>query len=330
VSEGELDVVGIGNALVDVLSHEAEPFVEEHDLIRGSMTLIESGRAEELYTAMGPGTEMSGGSAANTVAGIASLGGRAAYIGRVYDDQLGAVFAHDLQASGVVFRSLPATDGPPTGRCLIVITPDGERTMSTYLGASSLLGPGNLDPELIAAAKVTYLEGYLWDRPEAKEAYRLATRLAHDAGRIAALTLSDSFCVQRHRTEWRRLIHDSVDIVFANEDEITMLYESASFEQAVEEVKAHCHIACLTRGAEGSVIVTPQEQYTIAAQPVDKVIDTTGAGDLYAAGFLYGYTHNLDLPDCGRLASSAAAAVLGHTGARPELSLEQLSLRRGV
>jgi sugar/nucleoside kinase (ribokinase family) len=330
VSEGELDVVGIGNALVDVLSHEAEQFVEEHDLIRGSMTLIESDRADELYTAMGPGTEMSGGSAANTVAGVASLGGRAAYIGRVYDDQLGAVFAHDLQASGVVFRSLPATDGPPTGRCLIVITPGGERTMSTYLGASSLLGPGDLDRELIAAAKVTYLEGYLWDRPEAKEAYRLATRLAHDAGRMAALTLSDSFCVQRHRTEWRQLIHDSVDIVFANEDEITMLYESDSFEHAVDEVRAHCHIACLTRGAEGSVIVTPEEQYTIVAQAVDKVIDTTGAGDLYAAGFLYGYTHGLDLPASGRLASSAAAAVLGHTGARPELSLAQLTGRRGV
>jgi sugar/nucleoside kinase (ribokinase family) len=325
VSEPELDVVGIGNALVDVLSHEDEQFSHRHKLIRSSMTLIDSERAEELYDAMGPGTEISGGSAANTVAAIASLGGRTAYLGRVFDDRLGAVFAHDLQASGVIFRSSPATEGPPTGRCLIIISPDGERTMNTYLGASSLLGPSDLDPELIAEAKVTYLEGYLWDRPEAKDAYRLAARLAHDAGRKAALTLSDSFCVQRHRVEWQELIHDGVDILFANEDEITTLYEHDSFEEAVEEVRAHCEVACLTRGALGSVIVTPDEHYTVMARPVGHVVDTTGAGDLYAAGFLYGYTHGFDLPASGRLGSLAAAAILGQTGARPGPSLQELT-----
>jgi sugar/nucleoside kinase (ribokinase family) len=321
---GDLDVVGIGNALVDVLSHEDDAFVDEHGLTRGSMELIDSDRAEELYRAMGPGTEISGGSAANTMAGVASFGGRAAYIGRVYDDQLGVVFGHDLQASGVVFRSRRATSGPPTGRCLIVITSDGERTMNTYLGASSLLGPDDLDYELIAAAPVTYLEGYLWDRPEAKEAYRVATRIAHEHCRKAALTLSDSFCVQRHRAEWRDLIDTSVDIVFANEDEITMLYETTTFREALGEIRSHCEIACLTRGSTGSVIVTANDEHVIKAHPVARVVDTTGAGDMYAAGFLFGYTHGFDLPAAGRLASLAAAAILGHTGARPGVSFQQL------
>jgi sugar/nucleoside kinase (ribokinase family) len=330
VSELELDVVGIGNALVDVLSHEDDEFIEEHGLVRGSMALIDSEGAAELYAAMGPGTEISGGSAANTMAGVASFGGRAAYIGRVADDQLGVVFGHDMQASGVLFRSKRATEGPPTGRCLIIITPDGERTMSTYLGASSLLGPGQLDAELIAAAPVTYLEGYLWDRPEAKQAYWDATRLAHDAGGRTALTLSDSFCVQRHCAEWRQLIHEGVDIVFANEDEIGMLYETSNFEEALEEIRTHCEIACLTRGARGSEIVTSDERHSIKAHHVAHVVDTTGAGDMYAAGFLYGFTHGFDLDASGRLASLAAAAVLGHTGARPGVSFQQLTQHLSV
>jgi sugar/nucleoside kinase (ribokinase family) len=320
-----MDVVGIGNALVDVLSHENEQFLDEHDLVRGSMTLVDAERSDDLYAAMGPGTEISGGSAANTMVGVASFGGRAGYIGRVADDQLGVVFGHDMHASGVLFRSGRAAGPPPTGRCLIVITPDGERTMSTYLGASSRLGPEELDAELISAAAVTYLEGYLWDRPEAKEAYRQATRLAHGAGRRTALTLSDSFCVQRHRAEWRLLIHEGVDIVFANEDEIGMLYDTSTFDEALEEIRTHCEVACLTRGPRGSVIVTADECHVIKAHHVARVVDTTGAGDMYAAGFLYGFTHGFDLQSSGRLASLAAAAVLGHTGARPEVSFQHLT-----
>jgi sugar/nucleoside kinase (ribokinase family) len=211
-----------------------------------------------------------------------------------------------------------------------MVTPDGERTMNTYLGASSLLGPQDLDVDMIAAAQVTYLEGYLWDRPEAKEAFRLATRIAHDAGRKVALTMSDSFCVQRHGPEWRQLIHEGVDIVFANKDEIAMLYEAASFEEAVEEIRTHCEVACLTKGAEGSEIVTADERHRVDAHPVAHVVDTTGAGDMYAAGFLYGYTNDFDLPTSGRLGSMAASAVLGHVGARPELSFEQLTEQLAV
>jgi len=319
----ELDVVGIGNALVDVLTHEADAFVEANDLERGAMTLIDMDRAESLYAAMGQGIEASGGSAANTIAGIAGFGGRAAYIGRVRDDQLGTVFAHDLRSIGVTFRCAPATDGPPTGRCLIVVTPDAQRTMSTYLGASELLGADDVDGDLIAAAQVTYLEGYLFDRPEAQEAYWKASRMAHEAGRRVGLTLSDTFCVERHKQAWRLLVTDQVDVLFANESEALALYDVSTLDDVVAHVRADVEIAAITRGARGSLVVHGDELIEIAARPVPSVVDTTGAGDLYAAGFLFGLTNGRALDACGRLGSMAASAVLGHTGARPSTSLAQ-------
>jgi len=318
------DVVGIGNALVDVLSHEADAFLDAHELVKGSMALIEEDRVEELYAAMGHRTEMSGGSAANTLVGVASFGGRAAYIGRVHDDDLGVVFGHDLASLDVHFDSPRATDGPATGRCLIMVTPDAQRTMNTYLGASSLLGPEHLDLDAVRAAKVTFLEGYLFDRDDAKAAYRVAADAAHEAGREVALTLSDGFCVERHRDDFLALIDDEVDILFANTDEITRLYQVDDFDDAVAKVRGRARIACLTQGAKGSMVVTADETHDVPAHPVAELVDTTGAGDLYAAGFLHGYTQGMPLDRCGRLGSIAAAAVLGHTGARPGLSLAQL------
>jgi sugar/nucleoside kinase (ribokinase family) len=317
------DVVGIGNALVDVLSHETDAFIEAHDLVKGSMTLIDTARADQLYAAMGPGIEASGGSAANTISGIASFGGRAAYIGRVFDDQLGTVFAHDLRATGVTFRSAPATEGPPTGRCLIVVTPDAQRTMNTYLGSSEFFGPEHVDSDLIADAQVTFLEGYLFDRPEAKEAYWKASRVAHDAGRRVALTLSDTFCVERHRDAWRDLVAEQVDILFANEHEALALYEVDTFEEALAAARADVEVAAITRGPAGSVVARGDDLVEVEAHPVE-VVDTTGAGDLYAAGFLFGFTHDRTLAECGQLGSIAASAVLGHLGPRPGVSLGQL------
>jgi sugar/nucleoside kinase (ribokinase family) len=324
MSGSDFDVVGIGNALVDVLSHEADDFIERMALVKGSMTLVEEERALELYGAMSHRTEMSGGSAANTVAGVASFGGRGAYIGRVRDDALGTVFDHDLKSLEVTFTSPRAEDGPSTGRCMIIVTDDAQRTMNTYLGASSMLCPDHLDLDLIRAAEVTYLEGYLYDRPEAKDAYRVAAETAHAAGRKVSLSLSDSFCVDRHREDFLALVAEGVDILFANETEITALYQVGSFDQAKDAVRGHCEIACLTRGAEGSVIVTRDAELEVPAHPIDRVVDTTAAGDLYAAGFLYGYTQGLAYDRAGRLGSIAASAVIGHMGARPGMSLAQL------
>jgi sugar/nucleoside kinase (ribokinase family) len=320
-----IDVLGIGNALVDVLCHVDEEFIGAHDLEKGSMTLIDTDRAESLYEAMGASIEMSGGSAGNTIAGIASFGGSAAYLGRVFDDQLGTVFAHDLRASGVVFRCAPATDGPPTGRCLIVVTPDAQRTMNTYLGSSEHFGPEHIDLELVAAAKVTYLEGYLFDRPPSQEAYWKASQAAHDNGRRVSLTLSDTFCVERHRGAWRDLVADQVDILFANEHEAMALYEVDTFEEALAAARADVEIAAITCGARGSVVARGNEVEEVAAHPVEHVVDTTGAGDLYAAGFLFGFTHDRSIADCGRLGSVAASAVIGHLGPRPGMSLAQLA-----
>jgi sugar/nucleoside kinase (ribokinase family) len=320
VPEPTYDVVGLGNALVDVITHEADSFLAVNGLVKGSMALIDEEQATVLYEAMGVGTEMSGGSAANTLAGVASFGGRAAFVGRVRDDELGQVFAHDLSANGVTFAARPAGDGPSTGRCLIVVTPDAERTMSTYLGAGAGLGPDSIDPAVIGDAKVVYLEGYLFDRPEAKEAYRKASRIAHEAGGQVALTLSDSFCVERHLDEWVTLVGEQVDVLFGNADEVQVLC-GASFDEAVHQLRQRVDVAVITRGAAGSLVATADELVEVPAEPVTNLVDTTGAGDLYAAGFLYGYTNGLPLAECGRLGSVAAAEVISHTGARPLASL---------
>jgi len=318
------DVVGIGNALVDVIAHADDSFIELESLVKGSMTLIESDRAASLYKALGSGVEMSGGSAANTMCGVASFGGRAAYIGKVSNDDLGQVFGHDLRAVGVAFRpGVPAGD-MPTGSCIIVVTPDAQRTMNTHLGVSSLLCPPDIDLDTVAAGAVLYMEGYLFDRPEAKAAFRHASQIAHQHGRMVSLTLSDSFCVDRHRDDFRALVSDEVDILFGNEDELLSLYEVSSFDEAVAAVRADCAMAAITRGAVGSVIITREEILVIDAEPVDQVLDTTGAGDLFASGFLYGLTKGLPLVECGRLGSIAAAEVISHVGPRPLVELRNL------
>ena len=318
------DVVGIGNALVDVLTHESEEFIERHGLVKGSMTLIDTDRAEQLYEAMGSGIEVSGGSAANTVSGVASFGGKAAYIGRVFDDQLGAVFAHDLRATGVTFRSHPATEGPPTGRCLIVVTPDAQRTMNTYLGSSEYFGPEHVDGELIADAQVTFLEGYLFDRPEAKEAYWKASRVAHDAGRRVAphplghlLRRAPQGSVARPRGRpGRRPLRQRARGAWPS----TTSTPSTRRWPRPEQTSRSPHHPGPDRARSWS---QGDEVEEVDAHPVE-VVDTTGAGDLYAAGFLFGFTHGRSMAECGRLGSVAASAVLGHTGARPGLSLGQL------
>jgi sugar/nucleoside kinase (ribokinase family) len=323
---GRLDVLAVGNALVDVLSLESDEFVVEHGLERGAMTLIDADRAERLYAAMGPGTEISGGSAANTAAGLASLGARVGFVGRVRDDQLGEVFAHDIRAIGVEFTTAPAADGPPTGRCLIVVTPDAQRTLNTFLGAAADLHPDDIDRDVVSASAVTFLEGYLFDQDDAKEAFRYAGRLAHEAGNRVALTLSDPFCVERHRADFRDLVEHHVDVLFANEQEICSLYEVDDFDTAAGHVRGHCEIAALTRSELGSVVVSGDDEPIIVdAASAREVVDTTGAGDQYAAGFLYGLTHGHDLRTCGRLGALAAAEVISHLGARPEVSLADLA-----
>jgi sugar/nucleoside kinase (ribokinase family) len=324
MSDMELDVVGVGNAIVDVLAAASDEFLVEHGLAKGSMTLIDEARARQLYASMGPAREASGGSAANTMAGVASLGGRPAYIGRVCNDQLGEIFSHDMRASGIHFAVPPASDGPSTARCLILVTPDAQRTMNTYLGACVNLCPEDVDDELIRRGQVLYLEGYLWDKPKAKEAFVKAARIASAAGRRVALTLSDSFCVARHRESFLDLVARHVDILFANEAEIKALYATESFEQAVEQARRDTKVAAVTRGARGSVLVAGTEHVEVAAAPVPHVVDTTGAGDLYAAGVLFGLTHGDSLAAAGQRGSIAAAEVISHYGARPERNLREL------
>jgi sugar/nucleoside kinase (ribokinase family) len=321
----DLDVVGIGNALVDVLSQESDAFLAAQRLTKGAMQLVDEARARELYAAMGPAVEVSGGSAANTVVGVASFGGRAHYIGKVADDQLGEVFSHDLRAIGVGYTTSAATGGPATGRCLIVVTPDAQRTLTTYLGASVLLGPGDVDKELIERAAIVYLEGYLFDPPEAQRAFHVAAGVAHAAGRQVALTLSDPFCVGRHRAAFRELVERHVDILFANEAEIRALYEAADFDEALQQVRQHCAVAALTRSERGSVVVAGADVHVVDARRLGAVVDTTGAGDLYAAGFLFGLSRGRDLATCGRLGAVAAAEVISHVGARPRTPLARLA-----
>jgi sugar/nucleoside kinase (ribokinase family) len=325
-----IDVVGIGNAIVDVLAHCDDGFIERMGLTKGAMTLIGTERAEDLYAAMGPAIEISGGSGANTTVGVASLGGKAAFIGKVGNDQLGGIFRHDIRAAGVQYDIAPANSATPTARSMILVTPDAERTMNTYLGAAQELAPADVDPHLIQRAKVTYMEGYLWDPPLAKEAFLKAARIAHDAGQEVALTLSDSFCVQRYLREFQDLVMNHVDILFANIGEITALWETSDWNEAARITQQHCDLAALTRSELGSVIVTPDEMIEIPAWPIDSIVDLTGAGDLYASGFLYGYTHGRDFETCGRIASLAAGEVISHIGARPETPLAELVLSRLV
>jgi sugar/nucleoside kinase (ribokinase family) len=327
MSEKHFDVCGIGNAIVDVLAHCDDAFIERMSLNKGAMTLIDTARANELYEAMGSGVEVSGGSAANTIAGVAGLGGAAAYIGKVGNDQLGGIFRHDVRAVGVHFETSSVTSSTPTARSMIFVTPDAERTMNTYLGACVELTPDDVDPNVIQHSKVTYLEGYLWDPPLAKQAFLKAADIAHKAGHQISLTLSDAFCVKRYLKEFQALVKDHVDILFANESEILALWETEDYNQAVAITRASCDLAALTRSEKGSLIVTPETVVQIPAWPVGKVVDLTGAGDLYAAGFLFGYTQGRDHATCGRIASLCAGEIISHFGARPEVPLTELLLQ---
>jgi len=318
------DVVGIGNAIVDVLVQADDDLLDNFELTKGTMALVDEHQAETLYASVGPGLETSGGSAANTLAGVAQLGGRAGFIGRVRDDQLGGIFAHDIRSVGARFDTPAATTGPSTARCLILVTPDAQRTMCTYLGASVGLDPADLDLDLVAQTKVLYLEGYLWDSEEAKAAFIAAAEVARAHGGEVALSLSDAFCVERHRDSFQELVDGHVDILFANEMEITALYKANNFEEAADQVRGRCKVAALTRSELGSVILNGSGTHSIEPFQLGPLVDTTGAGDLYAAGFLHGYTQGQGLDACGRLGSLCAGQVVTQLGPRPQGSLKEL------
>jgi len=325
------DVLGIGNAIVDVIARAEDDFLVAHGMQKSTMALIDEERAQAIYAAMGPAVEVSGGSAANTIVGAASLGARVAFIGKVKNDELGKHFAHDIRAAGVAFDTKPAHGGPSTARCYIMVTPDGERTMNTYLGAAQNLGPGDISEETVAAAAITYLEGYLWDPPQAKEAFRKAARIAHEAGRKVALTLSDSFCVSRYRAEFLDLIRTgTVDIVFANESELHALYETADFATAAMLLSQEARLGVVTRSEKGCVIVSRQGVEAVPAHPIETLIDATGAGDLFAAGFLVGHSRGQDNKSAARLGALAAAEVIQHIGARPQQPLRALAKQHGL
>lgn len=326
-----LDVLTIGNALVDVLAHADDRFLDDHDLVKGSMHLVDYARAEEVYDAMGPGTEVSGGCAANTATGVVSFGGSAAFLGKVRDDQLGHLYQHDLRSVGVSFDvPLAAAESEDqTGRCLILVTPDGERTMNTHLGIAEKVSVDDVDPALIASARLVYVEGYLWDIESTKDAIRKALDAMAPDARFA-FSMSDSFCVERHRDEFRHLADERIDILFANDTEIRALYEVETRDVAIEIVRRRRGITFITCSAEGSIVVQGDDVRHVDAHPVDRVVDATGAGDLYAAGALYGLARGADLAACAQLGSLAAAEIISHLGARPQVSLRELADRDGL
>ena len=325
------DVLGIGNAIVDVIARADDDFLVREGVAKGGMMLIDEARGEHLLNLMEDAVTASGGSAANTIAGVLSFGGRGAYVGKVRDDALGARFAADMAARGISFRTAPAPDGPATARSFIIVTPDGQRTMNTFLGACQNLGPADVDPAEIAAARITYLEGYLWDPAAAKDAFRKAAEAAHAAGRQVALTLSDGFCVDRYRDEFTELLRSrQVDIVFANTQELQALYQTADFATALSALRQDAALAVVTRGEAGALAVRGGETAETAAYPVEAVVDTTGAGDLFAAGFLFGQTHEAALGECLRLGALAAAEVISHVGPRPEASLSALAREQNL
>lgn len=332
-----LDLLVLGNAIVDLIARTDDGFLEQQGVAKGAMQLIDEDRAESLFSVMGPATIVSGGSGANTAVGAALLGAKTGFIGKVRDDELGGLFAHDLKATGVSFTVPAASEGPATARCFILVTPDGERTMNTYLGACQGLSPADVDEATVASARTVYLEGYLWDPPAAKEAFRKAAKIAHNAGNAVALTLSDAFCVGRYREEFLGLIHDgSIDILFANIGELKSLYETDDEEAAIKALRDERNqrgmhlLGLVTRSAEGAIVVKGGEIRAIEAAPVTEVVDTTGAGDLFAAGFLAGHARGLDNVSSARLGVLAAAEVIQHIGARPQHDLVALAKARGL
>jgi adenosine kinase len=325
------DVLGIGNAIVDVIARAEDDFLVRQKMQKGTMALIDEQRAEAIYDAMGPAIETSGGSAANTIVGLASLGARTAFIGKVKGDELGRAFTHDIRAAGVAFDTPPASDGPSTARCYVLVTPDGERTMNTYLGAAQDLHPNDVDDDAVAAASITYLEGYLWDPKNAKDAFLKAAAAAHRAGRLVALTLSDAFCVDRWRNEFLQLVRSrTVDLLFANEAELRSLYETADFDAAVAALRNDARFAVVTRSEKGCIVIGPEKTEAVPAFPIARLVDTTGAGDLFAAGFLFGIAKGSDHQTAARLGALAAAEVIQHLGARPETSLKGLAQEHGL
>jgi adenosine kinase len=331
MAETKYDVLGIGNAIFDVLVRTDEGFLTRHGMTKGGMALIDEARALAIYGDMGPAVEMSGGSAANTIVGIASFGARTAFIGKVKDDQIGRLYSHDIKAANVAFATAPATAGPATGCSYILVTPDGERTMNTYLGAAQELMPGDIDPAEIAASGIVYLEGYLWDPKNAKDAFLKASKIAHDAGRQVALTLSDAFCVDRYRAEFLDLMRrGTVDLIFANEAELHSLYQTADFDTALAQLRNDVKLGVVTRSEKGCVVATKEDFTAVPAFPIPKLVDTTGAGDLFAAGFLFGLVRGAGHENCGRLGALAAAEVIRHIGARPQVSLKELAQQNGL
>ncbi|MEM9359071.1 MAG: adenosine kinase [Pseudomonadota bacterium] len=330
MTDTAFDVVGIGNAIVDIIARCDDAFLDQQGLAKGHMQLVDRDAATSLYNAIGPAVEISGGSAANTIAGVASFGGSAAYIGKVADDDFGRVFAHDIKASGVSFATQPAQSETPTARSIVLVTPDAERTMSTYLGISPELNSSEVDKDVIAKSRILYLEGYLFDAPQAMEAFRLAAQIAKSSDCEVSLTLSDGFCVDRHRSEFLTFIKDDIDILFANESEILSLYETQSLETALDNVSRDAKLAAVTRSEKGSVIVSGTERHEAKAEAISEVADTTGAGDLYAAGFLFGRARNMTLAQSAHLGHVAAAEIISHIGARPETSLRDFARQSGI